>query len=176
MADKIVDHLGDGQAFGIELHYTREPAPLGTAGALAMLEETADTLLVINSDILTDLDFRAFSQYHHDNRADITIAVRKYEVNVPYGVVESEGHVVQRLVEKPCLSFFINAGIYLLEPVTLNLIGKGERLDMTELIQRLIDRRRKVITFPIHEYWLDIGRFEDFEQAQRDAAEGKVTE
>ena len=171
---KISEHFGDGQGFGVELAYMTEDRPLGTAGALGLMEQAEDTLLVINGDILTQVDFRAMLAYHREHQADLTVAVRHYDVKIPYGVVECDGPAVRRLSEKPVVGFFVNAGIYLLEPSVLRHIPKGERFDMTELIQRLLDEKRPVVSFPVREYWLDIGEHAEYQQAGQDAREGKV--
>ena len=104
--------------------------------------------------------------YHQEQRADLTVAVQSYEVQVPYGVIECEGTQVRGLAEKPQLKLFVNAGIYLLEPSVHRFIPAGERLDMTELIQRLIDEGQNVTAFPIRQYWMDIGEHADYRQAQ----------
>jgi len=172
--DKIKDHFGDGRAFGVDLQYVNEDLPLGTAGALALVEPGAGPLLVINGDILTQVNFRAMLDYHRDHRAAMTVAVRRYEVDVPYGVVESEAGLVQRLSEKPQLRFFVNAGIYLLEPEVCRLIPSGERFDMTDLIQLLLTTERRVSSFAIREYWLDIGAHADYLRAEEDARNGSM--
>ena len=166
LTEKISGHFGDGQKFGVALSYVTEDRPLGTAGALGLMETPKDTLLVINGDILTQVDFRAMLAFHRDHQADLTVAVRHYDVNVPYGVVECDGSVVSRLREKPVMRFFVNAGIYLLEPGVCGLIPHGQRYDMTDLIQRVLDAGRSVVSFPIHEYWLDIGQSADYQLAQ----------
>ncbi|MEO5338003.1 MAG: nucleotidyltransferase family protein [Magnetospirillum sp. WYHS-4] len=164
-ADKIRAHFGDGCAFGIDVRYTHEETPLGTAGALSMLDGADEPLLVVNGDVVTAVDFRALVEFHREQKADLTMAVRKYEVSVPFGVVEAEGARVIRLTEKPSLAFFINAGIYLLEPKVLRHLEAGRRLDMTDLIQRLLDDGTMVASFPIHEYWMDIGQVDDYLKA-----------
>ncbi len=166
--EKITGHFGDGSNFGVEINYVEEDQPLGTAGALGLIASPTETLLVINGDILTQVGIRAMVTYHREHRADLTVAVRPYAVQVPYGVVESEGPRVTRLTEKPELRFFVNAGIYLVEPVVHGYIPGGDRFDMTDLIVRLIGAGRTVISFPLHEYWLDIGQHEDYERAQQD--------
>jgi dTDP-glucose pyrophosphorylase len=171
--EAIRDHFGDGNGFGVELKYVTEDRPLGTAGALGLMEPPQETVLVMNGDILTDVDFRAMLAYHGEQKAVLTMAVRKYEMAVPYGVVECEGHRVRKVVEKPLLSFFFNAGIYLLEPAAHRYIPGGERFDMTDLIRRLIDGGQTVASFPVHEYWLDIGRHTDYERAQEDVKRGR---
>jgi dTDP-glucose pyrophosphorylase len=168
-ADTIAKHFGDGRNFGVELSYIEEAQPLGTGGGLGLLEVPPHTTLVMNGDILTQMDFRAMLAYHREHQADLTVAVRHYEMTVPYGVVECEGSSVRRLSEKPLVSFFVNAGIYLLEPSVYGFMPRGQRFDMTDLIQRLLEARRPVVSFPIREYWRDIGQHEDYQQAQAQA-------
>ncbi len=167
--EKIIDHFGNGEAFGVEINYVEESQPLGTAGALGLMKAGDETMLVINGDILTQVDFRAMLSFHREQNADLTVAVRQYGLTVPYGVIECEGASVRRVTEKPLFSFFVNAGIYLLEPVVRQYIPNGRQLDMTDLIQQLLDESRSVASFPIHEYWLDIGQQETYKQAQEKA-------
>ncbi len=164
--EKIIEHFGDGREFGVQLSYVNEDRPLGTAGALGLLGACDEPLLVINGDILTDVDFRAMARFHFEHSADLTVAVRGYEMEVPYGVIDSAGAVVTAIREKPRLHVFVNAGIYLLHPSVHAHILAGERLDMTDLISRLIERGLSVVSFPIREYWLDIGQHADYERAQ----------
>ena len=173
LSEKIIEHFGDGHNFGVELSYVTEDRPLGTAGALGLMETPQEPLLVINGDILTRVDFRAMLAYHQEHGADLTVAVRKYDLNVPYGVIESDGVFVRGLAEKPSLSLFVNAGIYLLEPSVHHYIPHDQRFDMTDLIQRLLDEGRPVVSFPILEYWLDIGHHADYAQALEDVKNGR---
>lgn len=165
-AEKIEEHFGDGREWGIDLRYVAEDRPLGTAGSLGLLDVPQETTLVINGDILTRVDFQAMYAFHRAQGADLTVAVRQYDVQIPFGVIECEGTAVRRLKEKPVLNFFVNAGIYLLEPVVYQHLVTGERMDMTDLIQALLNRGRQVASFPIREGWLDIGQPADYEQAQ----------
>jgi NDP-sugar pyrophosphorylase family protein len=107
-------------------------------------------------------------RYHREQGADVTVGVRRCDLEVPYGVMECEGSSVRAVREKPHLSFLINAGVYLLEPSVHQEIPEDRRFDMTDLIQRLLDQGRKVACFPIVDYWLDIGQPADYEQAQAD--------
>lgn len=168
--EKITDHFGDGKAFGLDLSYLYEDRPLGTAGALGLIRPPKETVLVMNGDVLTQVNFRAMLEFHRDMKADLTAAVCRYDLKVPYGVVESDAALIRRINEKPTLEFFVCAGIYLLEPSACRLIPKGRRFDMTDLIGRLLKKKRRVASFPIHEYWLDIGKPADFATAQRDVA------
>ncbi len=166
--EKIIEHLGDGSGLGVDISYLREESPLGTAGALGLMPTPTEPLLVINGDILTDLDFRSMHCYHEKLKAKLTIAVRRYQVQVPYGVVDSDGTSVIGIREKPELGFFVNAGIYLLEPDVYNFIPQNSHFNMTDLIDRLIAHGEKVGSFPLREYWLDIGQRADYDKAQRD--------
>ncbi len=167
LPEKITEHFGNGESFGVELTYVEEDRPLGTAGSLSLMEPPDETVLVLNGDLLTNVDFRSMLKFHRKHKADMTIGIRQYDLQVPFGVLESDGPYVQRLREKPTYNFMVNAGIYLIEPSAHGLIPKGERFDMTELIDMLLENGRKVANFPIVEYWLDIGRHEDYLQAQR---------
>ncbi len=174
-AEKIRRHFGDGSSFGAALHYSHEAEPLGTAGALRQLDTEGDEpLLVINGDILTRVNYRALLEYHQEHKADMTVCVRRYAMKVPYGVVECDGPSVTALREKPEITFFFNAGIYLVEPRVCGEIPDKLRFDMTDLIDRLIALDRRVVCFPIHEYWVDIGQLEDYERVQQDVESGKV--
>ena len=150
------------------------------AGKTAILESITSILakdkriLVINGDILTDVDFKAMHAFHQEHNADLTVGVRQYDLQVPYGVIETQGVQVKQLDEKPIYSFFVNAGIYLLEPDVRQFIPNGEKYDMTELIERLIIDGRPVISFPIIEYWLDIGELGDYRRAQEDLENGRM--
>lgn len=173
--EKIIEHFGDGRAFGIDLNYVAEDRPLGTAGALGLMQAPQEPLLVINGDILTRVDFRSMLAYHRKHGADLTVGVRQYDLQVPYGVLECDGPRVRQVREKPTLQFLVNAGIYLLEPSVHQYIPSGQRFDMTDLIQRLLENERPVMSFPIVEYWLDIGQHDDYEQAQKDIDDGRWT-
>ena len=167
-SERIAEHFGDGAAFGVSVDYVTEEQPLGTAGSLSLLKDSDEPLLVVNGDILTRIDFRALLSFHREQRADLTVGVRKYDLNVPYGVVECEGAAVRRLAEKPVYGFLINAGIYLVEPSARRFVPSGRRFDMTDMIQALLDRGRPVVSFPILEYWLDVGCPDDYLRAQKD--------
>lgn len=172
--EQIAEHFGDGKKFGVELSCVEEDHPLGTVGGLGLLEVPTETTLVINGDILTQVDFRAMLTYHQEHQAALTVAVRHYDFKVPYGVIECNGPVVSQVTEKPVIDFFVNAGIYLLEPVVYRFIPNGQRFDATELIQRLLQEGLSVVGFPIREYWLDIGEHVEYEQANQDVQSGKV--
>jgi NDP-sugar pyrophosphorylase family protein len=171
-SEVIAEHFKNGEAFGVDIRYVKEDQPLGTAGALSLLEEVDEPLLVMNGDILTRVDFRALLHFHREHKADLTVCVRQYEFSVPYGVIDTDGVNVKGILEKPVVRQFINAGIYLLNAQVRRLIPNGQPYDIPELIERLISEQRTVVCFPIREYWLDIGKVDQYDQAKADIAAG----
>jgi dTDP-glucose pyrophosphorylase len=167
-ADVIAEHFGDGSQFGVEIEYVSEERPLGTAGALGLVRAEGP-ILVMNGDILTEVDFNAMHHFHDECDADMTVAVRPYEARVPYGLIELQDLDVTSISEKPLVRGYVNAGIYLLASDALQLVEPGQALEMPELIERLIAGGRRVVGFPLREYWLDIGHLEDYERALGEA-------
>ena len=170
--ETIVNHFGDGQRFGLDIDYVNEAQPLGTAGGLGLLPRWQSTLLVVNGDILTSVNYQSMIAFHRENRAAMTVAVRQYRVPVPYGVVSTDGVDIRSISEKPTIQFFTNAGVYLLEPAVREYVPVGARLEMPDLITAVIAAGERVVSFPISEYWLDIGQRDDYEQAQMDVKHG----
>jgi dTDP-glucose pyrophosphorylase/CBS domain-containing protein len=173
LAESIEKHFGDGRSFGVRLNYVQEKNPLGTAGGLKLMKKPTHPFVVINGDILTGLSFDMMYDFHRKHGAQVTVGVRKYEVKVPYGVVECDDVKVMHLKEKPSLTFFVNAGIYILEPTVFDYIPDGQHFNMTDLIQKLLEQTKPIISFPVMEYWLDIGQHQDYQQAQEDVRSGK---
>lgn len=167
-AEIIHRYFGDGAKHGVNIQHLYESQPSGTAGALRLLENWDSTILVINGDILTWVDFGAMMKFHADQAAEITVAIRQHDFQVPYGVVEMAGPEICRLSEKPMVPYFVNAGIYLLQPSARELFFGHDALDMTEVIDRGLKRRRRVVGFPVTEYWADVGQIEDYERVQDD--------
>ncbi len=167
------NHFGDGRAFGVQIDYIHEEQPLGTAGVLSALPKGDDPLLVINGDIVTNVSYEAMLRFHQESAAEMTVGVRQYEFSVPYGVMEMEGMSIQGVKEKPTHRFFVNAGIYLLERSAAQHVPPACSFDMPQLIESLVSLNKKVIGFPISEYWLDIGRMSDYEKARSDAEAGR---
>ncbi|GGD72303.1 nucleotidyltransferase family protein [Microbacterium murale] len=164
----IEEHLGDGSSRGLEITYLHEPAPLGTAGALAqLLDAIAEPFVVMNSDLLTMVDLRRMLAFHTEAAASATIGAREYGFEIPYGVIRREGDIVTALAEKPYHSELVSAGIYVLDPRALDLLAPDEYCDMPTLLARLMDDGRKVGAFEIHEEWIDVGRPEDLERARQ---------
>ncbi|MDP3208296.1 MAG: nucleotidyltransferase family protein [Rhodoglobus sp.] len=171
LADVIVDYVGDGKQLGLNVKYIREDKPLGTAGALADLRGAiAETFIVMNSDLLTHVNLRDMLSFHDKQGAKATVGVREHLFEIPYGVVNLNGSEVESMVEKPMHRSLVNAGIYALEPMTLDQLAPGEYADMPTLLSLLMEAGHSVAAFPIHESWLDVGRPEDLSQARTDSA------
>lgn len=172
-ADMIRDHFGDGSSWGISIEYVHEDEPLGTAGAIGLLPKEMPELPIVmmNGDLLTKVNFENLIEFHNKRKGSATMCVREYDFQVPYGVVKAEDQKVKRIVEKPVHKFFVNAGIYVISSeLRRSVFGRGA-IDMPDLLQEEITASRIVNMFPIHEYWLDIGRIEDFERAQTENLE-----
>ncbi len=174
MPEKIKEHFGNGKHFGVKIDYVAEDKPLGTAGALGLMPVPKRPTLVVNGDIMTQVNYRAMLNFHKEHQADLTVGVRQYEIQIPYGVMVCDGANVQKLTEKPKQNFLVNAGMYLLDPVAYDYIPKNKRYDMTDLIESLIADGKRVVSFPIMEYWLDIGQHADYEQANVDQEKRKL--
>lgn len=169
MKQIIMDHLGDGSKFGVNITYVEESQRLGTAGPISLIDGQVDgPLIVLNGDIVTKIDFGMLIDFHTEHKASATMAVRNHSYEVPFGVVDVEGAGIAQIVEKPIYDFLINAGIYVLECDICKFVPKDTYFDMTELFQAVIDKKMPTSVFPIHEYWMDVGRMEDFVQANDD--------
>ncbi len=171
-AEMIEEYFGDGSKWGIQIEYLRESEQLGTAGALSLLPcSTKEPLLVMNGDLLTKVNFDHLLDFHDEHRADATMCVREYKVQVPYGVVQLDKHRLTGIVEKPVQQFFVSAGVYVLSPQVLDMIPKNKYLDMPSVFDQLIQKKSETAVFPVREYWIDIGRIMDFEKANQEFAE-----
>jgi len=166
----IRDHFGDGSRWNVSIRYVHEDEPLGTGGALGLLphDEIDLPIFLMNGDLLTRVDYRSLLDFHERHDGAATLCVREYESQIPYGVIQSEGHRITEIVEKPVQRCFISAGIYMLSPELVRSVAPGERIDMPALLEREIGAGRNVNMFPVHEYWLDIGRLDDFQRAQQE--------
>lgn len=171
MPEVIRDYFGNGEQWGVSIKYIHEDEPLGTGGALGLLphDEIDQPLFMMNGDLLTSLNIHSFLEFHENHNSVATMCVREYEHQVPYGVITSEGAQIKSMVEKPVHKFFVNAGIYLLNPELVKSVKHGMRVDMPTLLEHQIEAGKPVNMFPIHEYWLDIGRMDDFHRAQNEA-------
>jgi len=171
-AEMIQAHFSDGSKFGVNIEYVLEEDRMGTAGALSLFTtKPVDPFFVMNGDILTNVNFESLLDYHQTHYAAATMCVREYDFQVPYGVVKVNGNQIQTIEEKPVHKFFVSAGIYMLSPETLDHIPKSQYYDMPTLFEKLIETNQKTISFPIYEYWLDIGRINEYEQANREYCE-----
>jgi NDP-mannose synthase len=152
---------------GLQLEYFREKQPLGTAGSLAMIPGLDETFLAMNGDILTTLDYQALIRHHKKHQAALTIAMHQKDVKIDLGVLETNerGELIS-YKEKPLYSFEVSMGIYVYEPRVLHYMPKGEYLDFPDLVKLLLRQGEKIVGFPSQDYWLDIGRREDYELAQ----------
>jgi dTDP-glucose pyrophosphorylase len=168
----IKNFFQDGGEFGVNIDYVVEDKRMGTAGALTLLTKKLDKpFFVMNGDLLTNVDYENMLDFHSSNDSKATMCVRKYDIEVPYGVVSTINEEITSIKEKPIHRFFVNAGIYLLEPGCVDLIPKGEFYDMPSLFDKLISNNEKVVSFPLKEYWIDIGQMDDFNQAHNDYIE-----
>lgn len=170
LADCIKDFFGNGCDKGVSIKYVHEDKPLGTLGSVKLVEELEhDYVMVMNSDLLTDIDYNGFFQQFIASGADMAVATTSYHVDVPYGVMEVEnGNLVSALKEKPRYTYYSNAGIYIIKKELLSLVPHNEFYNVTDLMESLIEEGKKLVSFPILGYWLDIGKHEDFKKAQED--------
>ncbi len=168
-ADLIEDFFQDGARWNAEIRYIREDKKMGTAGALGLIpDKHTASILVMNGDVLTKVNFQQLLEFHRESKAKATMCVREYDFQVPYGVARVDEHRLMSIEEKPTHRFFVNAGIYVLEPKVLDMIPRNSFFDMPTLFNKLIEQKQETAVFPIREYWLDIGRMKDFEQAEGD--------
>jgi len=166
MGEMVENHFKDGSKWGVEIQYVRETQRMGTAGALGLIgDQIREPILVMNGDLLTKVNFQQLLDFHQGQRVQATMCVREYEMQVPFGVVTLGNDRLQKLQEKPIQKYFINAGIYVLEPDAVSLIPRDAFFDMTQLFNKLLDFHCDIAAFPIREYWIDIGQMPDFERA-----------
>jgi NDP-mannose synthase len=169
LAELLMAYCGDGARYGVALTYVREESPLGTVGPLTLVPGLDETFYLLNGDILTTLDLPALLAFHRREGGALTVAVSRRRVDINYGVVERlENNEIRAYREKPSLEYLVGMGICVLEPSVLGLLRAGERLDMPELLARCFERKVKVCGYLSQDYWLDIGRMDDYQQAVAD--------
>jgi len=162
----IKDHFCDGSKFRAKIDYIDEKERMGTAGALTLFKKKEKSpFFVMNGDLLTNVDFEKMIDFHEECQAMATMCIREYDIEVPYGVVNISGEHITSIEEKPIHNFFVNAGIYLLEPDCINLIPNNKFYDMPTLFEKLLARKDKIVSFPLQEYWLDVGKLDDYKRA-----------
>lgn len=168
-AEQIEAHFGDGSSLGVDIRYLREEQRMGTAGALSLLPERPTTpFIVTNADLLTKEDYAQMMDRHVESGAQATMAVREYEMQVPFGVVRLHDGAIERIEEKPVQRFIVSAGIYALSPQALDLVPRDQFFDMPALFDAMLQARMATRVHQIDDYWLDIGRLPDFERANSD--------
>lgn len=167
LGDMIREHFGDGSRWDVAIDYVEETTPLGTGGALSLLDPAPDApFLVTNGDVLTDVRYSDILAYHTAHGAGATMAVRAHEWQHPFGVVQTDGVEIIGFDEKPVYRSHVNAGIYVLEPAALGHLETCEHCDMPTLFERLHASHMRTIVYPMHEPWLDVGRPDDLERAR----------
>jgi dTDP-glucose pyrophosphorylase len=165
----IQNYFKDGKEFGVNIEYVLEEQRMGTAGALSLLKEKPiEPFFVMNGDLLTNVNFEHLHDYHLSNNSMGTMCVREYDFQVPYGVVNIEGSSIRSIEEKPTHRFFVSAGIYMLSPDVLEYIPNNEFYDMPILFEKIISENKNAVSFPLREYWLDIGRIEEYKKANEE--------
>jgi NDP-sugar pyrophosphorylase family protein len=166
LAALIKTYFGDGSALGLHIDYALEDLPLGTAGPLGSIDGLDETFLVMNGDILTDLDFGAVVKEHRRHEAILTVAAYKRTVKIDFGVLETDGALVRDYIEKPQLDYIVSMGIYVMEPRVRDHIKAGEYLDVPDLVRVLLAKGERIAAYTFDGRWLDIGRPDDFAEAQ----------
>jgi dTDP-glucose pyrophosphorylase len=167
LSDIIEDYFGNGELFGVKIDYIREDTPLGTAGALSLIDPMPDMPFVVtNTDVLSDINYGELLDFHIRHNAVGTMAVRQHEWKHPFGVVETKGVEITSLKEKPIARTHINAGVYALSPSALNVLITNSHCDMPTLFERLIIDNNLAIAYPMHEPWLDVGIPDDLKTAR----------
>lgn len=170
LGEQLEEYFKDGADKNLNIKYVWESKPMGTVGSVLLVDQfDHDDILVMNSDLLTNIDFLDFYKTFKNSDADMAVAATSYNVDVPYAILETdEDHRVLSLKEKPRYTYFSNAGIYLLKKELLKLIPEDTFFDITDLMDKVLAMDKKLMTFPINGYWLDIGKHEDFKKAQED--------
>lgn len=170
LGDQLVNYFKDGASKNISISYVKEDKPLGTIGSILLVDNFEhDDIIVMNSDLLTNIDFADFFKTYKESGADMAVAATSYHVDVPYAVLEvNESNTVKSLKEKPRYTYYSNAGIYIINKKLLKMIPAGEFFDITDLMDKMLEMDNKLITYPINGYWLDIGKHDDFKKAQED--------
>lgn len=169
LGQQLVDYFRDGSDKALRINYVWEESALGTAGALALVDGFIhDHILMMNSDLLTNIDFEDLYLFFEEQKADFAVACIPYLVNVPYAVMETQDKFVTGFKEKPTYTHYSNAGIYLMKKEVIDFIPKNQVFNATDLMEKLIQEGKRVVAYPLVGYWLDIGKHEDFQKAQND--------
>lgn len=170
LGDQLINYFGDGSHKNINIKYVKEDKPLGTIGSILLVDSFEhDDIIVMNSDLLTNIDFADFYKMFKNSGADMAVAATSYHVDIPYAVLEVDNaNGVKSLKEKPRYTYYSNAGIYILKKELLKMIPQDTFFDITDLMDKILGMNLKLVTYPINGYWLDIGKHEDYKKAQED--------
>ena len=169
LKNQIINYFGDGERIGASIEYLEEDCPLGTAGSLQLLPKSVvDPFLVLNGDLLTSFDYSHVMRFHAEHAPSATVCVREHITQIPFGVVQTDGHRLVGFKEKPTYRQFVNAGVYVVNPSILRHLEPNTALDMPSLLAHVQAAGSDVMVCPIHEYWLDIGRPEALNAAQQE--------
>jgi NDP-sugar pyrophosphorylase family protein len=169
MAYLLESYFKDGSHYGVNISYSQEDEPLGTAGPLSLIDGLDETFMVMNGDVLTTLEFGNLIKYHRDRGGIATIATYRREVNIDLGVVHvNDGDEIKNYTEKPSMNFNVSMGIYVFEPTVLAYIPKGEYLDFPDLVLKLINAGERVISYAFEGYWQDLGNQKDYIEASEE--------
>jgi NDP-sugar pyrophosphorylase family protein len=169
MAGLIETFFGDGKRFGVTITYSMETQPLGTAGPIALIPDFTSTLLVMNGDVLTSMNYRNLIEYHKENKAEMTVGMSIQSYQNPLGYVEhNENNVITNYVEKPVYQHDVSMGIYIMEPKISSYIEKGKHIDIPELVNILIAHKQKVVGYHCNDYWLDMGKHDNYNKVNED--------
>lgn len=167
LSEQIEEYFGNGESKEIELSYIRESKPLGTIGSISMVDNfKSDTILVMNSDLFTNINYEDFYINFIRSGAEMSVASIPYNISIPFAILELEEDNIKSFEEKPSYTYYANAGIYLIKKEVLSYIPQNELFNATDLIQTLIVAGKRIIKYPIVGYWVDIGRHEDLIKVQ----------
>jgi dTDP-glucose pyrophosphorylase len=171
LGEVIEEYFGDGESLGVNISYVREKTPLGTAGALSLIDpKPSEPIIVTNGDVLTEVRYGDLLDFHVQNNAKATMAVQVHEVKIPYGVVQTKGVSLTGFEEKPTQAFLINAGVYAIDPACFVFLQEGREMNMPDLFETLIGQNLPTLAYLIHESWIDIGGHEEFTTAAKKLA------
>tara|TARA_B110000211_G_scaffold233775_1_gene300935 strand:- start:354 stop:1397 length:1044 start_codon:yes stop_codon:yes gene_type:complete len=169
LANQIKEHFGDGNNRNVSIEYVSEDTPLGTIGAVSKINNFKhDFVLITNSDILTNLNYENFFEDFIEKDADMSVVTIPYDVKIPYAVMETNGHNILSFLEKPTYTYYSNGGIYLIKKSILKNIPKNKFFNSTDLMELLLEKNLNLISYPMNNYWLDIGNPKDYLKAQND--------
>jgi len=170
----IKNYFGNGKKLDVKIEYIEEKHPLGTVGVLKKIKKNQIVFpfILMNADILTKVDFASLLDFHNESKSEITICTKQYKLNVPYGVIQETNRNVKAFIEKPNYIFNVNAGIYVLSKEIFNKLDNNKFLNMDTFLKKIISKKIKIKSYPLHEYWIDIGKIEDFKKAQMDISSG----